>query len=407
MASVIDFLGSVIFETEGGPPERVPISEVVQRAYASRAKCAWMSVAYHAVVSYVIAGMQRSTIRIRGSDRSNRDHEDYLWNVRPNPNQNHTEFITRLLDQMFFGWRKGSALVVPARDSLWIADGWTENKEPGRPSRFENVSIEGSTEVGKRSYSANEVFLFRLAETSRWRYLFAQMEAAYDEMATSSIDAFGDKNDRRYLLHVDQQQAGPSSTVERVNEYLKDSVSPFIQGTDVALPLFRGFELSRMESDYSGGETTLDVVQIRQECFKVVATCLGIPYSFLEGNVNNFESVFDSVLTFLIDPVAKAIEDEIAAKSLSEREYAKGGEVRVDTTHIRHVDLLNVADKLEKLVGSSISTPNELRVLTGQEPADAPGMDDYHMTLNHSVLGTTTGSEGGDNDENSNADGGK
>jgi hypothetical protein len=302
---------------------------------------------------------------------------------------------------MFFGWHSGTALVVPARDALWIADGWTENKRPGRASRFENISIGGSTEVVPRPLWAGEVFVFRLPETSKWRVLFAQMEAAYDEMAKSSIDAFGDKNDRRYLMYVDQQQAGQSAQQQKVEEYLKNQVAPFIQGTDVALPLFRGFDLKRMESDYSGGETTLDVVQIRQECFKIVATCLGIPYSFLEGNVNNFDSVSDSVLTFLIDPIAKVIQDELVSKLFTPIQWGHGSYVKVDTTHIRHVDIFAVADKVEKLIGSSIDTPNELRVLTGQEPVEAPGMDDYHMTLNHTDLSDREGSGGGDNNDDS------
>ena len=394
MATVIDFLGRVLLDDGSGQEEALPVSEYVQRAMASRAKCAWMSVAYHAVVSYVIAGMQRSTIRIRGSDRVERGYEEWLWNVRPNPNQNYSEFITRLIDQMFFGWHKGMALVVPLRDSIWIADGWTEVKEPGRPTRYENISIDGSTEVTRKSFSADELYVFRLAETSKWRMLFAKMEQAYDEMAESSIMAFGDKNDRRYLLKVDQQRAGTAAQENNVNDYLKNSVAPFIKGSDVALPLFRGFELSRMEADYSGGETTLDVVQIRQECFKVVATCLGIPYSFLEGNVNNFESVFDSVLTFLIDPIAKVIQDEIAAKSFTPVQWRHGAYARVDTTHIRHIDLLTVGDQVEKLVSSSFTTPNEVRSYAGLEAADAPGMDDFYMTLNIAKLG-----EGGENND--------
>ena len=57
MATVIDFLGRVLLDDGSGQEEALPVSEYVQRAMASRAKCAWMSVAYHAVVSYVIAGM--------------------------------------------------------------------------------------------------------------------------------------------------------------------------------------------------------------------------------------------------------------------------------------------------------------------------------------------------------------
>ena len=283
-------------------------------------------------------------------------------------------------------------------------DGWTETKDPGRPTVYEHVSIEGSTMVIPRPLDASEVFVFRVAETSRWRILMRSLQAAYDEMADSAVEAFNDKSVRRWLLRVDQQQAGTAGTQAAVNEYLKDSVGPFIKGSDVALPLFRGFDLARLESAYKGGETKLDVVQIREEAFRVVANCLRIPYSFLEGNVNNFEVVMEAVLSFFVDPVAKVLEDEIAAKSLDERDWGNGGYARVDTTHIRHVDLFSIANSAEKLVGSSIDTPNEIRLLTGQDPVDAPGMDDYRMTLNHETLGG--GENNDDTDSTDAADGG-
>ena len=147
MATIIDFLGNVLLDDDGtGSAGSVPISEYVQRAQHARAKCAWMAVAYRAVVNYVIAGMQLSDIRIRGSgsDRHPGDYEEWLWNVRPNPNVNKTDFIAQLLNEMFFGWHSGTSLVVPVRDALWIADGWTENKrdlELARPLRPDGGSL--------------------------------------------------------------------------------------------------------------------------------------------------------------------------------------------------------------------------------------------------------------------------
>ncbi len=386
--TVVDFLGNVVLSGEDGTTETTTVSELVQQLATTSARCAWMDVARHTVVGYVIAGLQRSPIRVvRPGQEGARGHEEWLWNVRPNPNQSHSEFVARLVDQMFFG-RQKMALVVPARDGLWVADGWVEDRtRAGRPHTFSSISIEGSTEVVRKTMRADEVLLFRVPETAAWRGLMNAMGDAYDEMAKSATEAFADKNARRYLLRMDNPMSGTTDQSTKVNTYLKEYVGPFIQGTDAAMPLFRGMDLARLAADYSGGESTLDVVQIRKEAFETVANCMRVPVSFLEGNVNNFETVFEAFLAFAIDPIAKAIEDEIAAKQLSEREWAAGGYARVDTTHVRHVDLFAVADKVEKLVGSSIDTPNEIRAFTGQEPVRAPGMDEYHMTKNHDLAG--------------------
>lgn len=396
MSTVIDFLGRVMLERPDGTQETMTITEAVQAAQASYASYAWMEVAMHAAAGYAIAGIQRSPVRIRGSGRDGHDHEEWLWNVRPNPNMNHSDFVARLLDRMFFDRLHDGALVVPARDALWIADGWGELREPGRPTVYENISIEGSTEVCPRQLAADQVFRFRLPETSRWRTLMRGMAAAYEGMSRAAAEAFGDKNARRWLLRVDQQQAGTAAQQDRVNEYLRQSIEPFVHGDDAAAPLYRGFDLQRMDNHYEGDRTTLDVVQIRQEAFRTVANCLRIPYTFLEGNVNNFEVVFEAFLAFFLDPIAKALEDEIAAKSLTEND----GGVRVDTTHVRHVDLFAVADKAEKLVGAMIDTPNEIREFTGQERVDRPEMDEYQMTKNHERAG---GGENNDDSSSANA----
>lgn len=384
--TIIDLIGNVLAEpSPADGAQEAGVAALAASASASL-RYAWVEVARHAVVGYIIAGLQRSEVRITRRESSARDHEHYLWGVRPNPNQSRSEFVARVVDQMFFG-RNGCALVVPARDSLWVADGWTEERRPGMPSVFTNVSIEGSTEVAPRAVSADEAFVFRVPETVGWRRLLGAVSRCYAEMAESSAKAFQDKNARRWLLRVDQQQAGTAGQTESVNAYLKNSVAPFVKGTDAALPLFRGYDLARAVSDYSGGETTLDVVQVRREAFNLVANCMRVPVSFLEGNVNNFEVVFESFLAFCLDPVARAIADEICAKSFTERDWADGCHAAVDTSHVRHVDLFAVADKVEKLVGSSIDTPNEIRLFTGQERVDAPGMDEYRMTKNHEVSG--------------------
>ena len=409
--TVIDFLGNVILGADTDSPERVTLPEAIERAASTTARYQWMTVAMHAAAGYAIAGMLKSPVRIRGSGHSEHDYAEWLWNVRPNPNQSRAQFFTQLVDRMFFG-RQKCAVVVPAHDSLWIADSWTlrEAKDSAvgawwRPNTYEDIAVNGVFGAIRGPVSADEVYVFRMPETERWRSLMNAMSNAYEAMARSAAEAFGDKNANRWLLQLDSKIIGTEKEKDAINEYLKASVGPFVKGTDAAMPIYQGMSLSRAPSDYSGGESTLDVVQIRAEAFKTVANCLRIPVSFLEGNVNNFETVFEAFLSFFIDPIARAIEDEIAAKTLLPMQWRHGGYVRVDTTHIRHVDLFAVADKVEKLIGSMVDTPNEIREFTGQDRVEGkPEMDEYQMTKNHERAG------GGDNDAHSDsadaADGG-
>lgn len=400
--TVIDFLGNVILGADTDSPERITLPEAIERAHSSTIRYRWMTVAMHAAAGYAIAGMLKSPIRIRGSGRVKRDYEEWLWNVRPNPNQSRAQFMAQLVDRMFFD-RREQVVVVFAHDSLWIADSWVKREAKERMMRdwwradtYENIAINGVNDAIRGPVSADEVFVFKMPETEQWRSLMHSMSAAYEEMAKSAVEAFGDKNARRWLLDVDAKITGTQIEQDAINDYLKNSVSAFVKGNDVAIPLYQGMSMTRAPSDYNGGESELDVVQIRAEAFKTVANCLRIPVSFLEGNVNNFETVFESMLSFFIDPIAKSMEDEITAKSMTAMQWRHGSDARVDTTHIRHVDLFAVADKAEKLVGAMIDTPNEIREFTGQDRVEGkPEMDEYQMTKNHERA------DGGENNDDS------
>lgn len=413
-ATVIDFLGNAILG--GEEPETITVSEAVERAATSMARYRWMRVAYETVVGYVIASLVKCPIRIRRSARDGPpagqrrlpSFEEDVWNTRPNPNQSHAEFVARLVSKMYLS-RKGYSLVVPreADGTLWVADSWVRRRasetDPLRwwaPDTYESISINGVADAVRGPLTADEVYVFRAPETPNWRSLMRSMDDAYEQMARSAVEAFGDKNARRWLLQMDAKMTGTAAEQEKINNYLREYVGPFVTGNDVAVPLWQGMQLGRAKSEYAGDKSsTLDVVQIRSDAFRTVANCMRVPVSFLEGNVNNYETVLEAMLSFAIDPTAKAIEDEIAAKSFTSMQRHHGSFARVDTTHIRHVDLFAVADRAEKLVGSMIDSPNEIRELTGQERVDRPGMDDYQMTKNHERAGG-----GENNDENPDTD---
>ena len=182
------------------------------------------------------------------------------------------------------------------------------------------------------------------------------------------------------LLHLD---GGHHAAVHA------NALEAVLQGQRGVLPVYKDFDLQRMSgaSAAASWRRSEDVIAIRADMFDAVASCFRAPASLIWGNTNNFDSVAKSFLTFGVDPVARGIEDEIARKTLSEQQWADGGSVVVDTTHINHVDVFEAAGQIEKLVGSSIDTPNEIRVMTRQRRSDRPGMDEYQRTKNHEAAG--------------------
>lgn len=383
-STIVDFLGNVL--GDDGKPTGSKVFEAEER-------CRWMEVARSILESYCIAAIQMSEVRIyRSADAPEAaDHESWLWNVSPNPNQSRAEFVSELLHVALTD--RDGALVVPiARNrqtQLWLADGYSINEQPGREDRYEYISIGGSTEVARRSYRASEAYRFRLMPCPGWSDLLTLAVKEYQELGAAAEAAFEDSNAMRYKLSTETPVSGNDKNMQRIAEYIDQSLKPFLKGDRGVLPVYKGFDLTRLAgaSSAASWRRSEDIINIRKDMFDAVAAIFRVPVSLLYGNTNNFEAVWTSFVTFCVDPVARAMADEIARKTLTEEEWMAGGRVVVDTSHIKHVDLFDVADKVEKLVGSSIDTPNEIRTFTGQRTSSAPGMDEYQRTKNFETAG--------------------
>lgn len=382
--TIVDFLGNVL--GEDGTPTGSKIFEAEER-------CRWMEVARSILESYCIAAIQMSEVRIyRSADAPEAaDHESWLWNVSPNPNMSHAEFVSEMLHVALTD--RDGALVVPVtrnrQTQLWLADGYSINEQPGREDRYEYVSIGGSTEVARRSYRAGEAYRFRLMPCPGWSDLLKLAVKEYQALGSVAEAAFEDANAMRYKLSTEVPVSGNDKNMQRIAEYIDQSLKPFLKGDRGVLPVYKGFDLTRLAGSSSAASwrRSEDVINIRKDMFDAVAACFRVPVSLLYGNTNNFEAVWTSFVTFCVDPIARAMADEIARKTLTEDEWMAGGRVVVDTSHIKHVDLFDVADKVEKLVGSSIDTPNEIRTFTGQRAVRADGMDEYQRTKNFETAG--------------------
>lgn len=394
---IIDWLGNVVSDTNPTPAETQVIDDL--------AACQWMEVARAVMVSYVVAAIQRSEIVFKTDGMRSYDRDAWLWNVSPNPNQSRAEFMSCLLMRLLKD--RGDALVVPVKrrglTHLYLADGFTPEPHPGGRDVFANICIEGSTEVVRRSLTADDVYYFRIDSDSSWMQLMRNMDALYDQLGTSVAQALIDSNGRKFVLHLEQDINGTEQQRKAIENYIKGNLRSFVRSSNVVLPMYRGMNLERMSAGPTGAVSsvnaaTAQTTQIRKDMFDTAAACCRIPAAFLEGNTNNFEQLLESFLTFAVDPIAKGvIAEEITRKTFTQAQWsASKGEtsVTVDTTHVRHVDLFGVADKVAKLIGSSVESPNEIRKFTGQEPIPKPWADEYQMTKNNEAAG------GGENNAN-------
>lgn len=392
---VADWLGNLLAESSASEATDAGSGDSATRQLEA---CRWMEAARNVMASYVASALQLSEIRFYRDDGHGNvvpsyGDEAWLWNVSPNPNMPRAELISRIVEELLC--RSGQALVVPvkrgARTSIYLADNFPVVMHPGMEDTFEGISIEKSTEVCPKRVKASDLYRFDMAggDAGGWTALMGQLDMQYQQLADLSIQAMRDHDVPKWLFRMEQPLNGTPEQVEAQKEQLAKSLKSFVQSSaPTALPLYKGQDMSRVEYSAGAAPVTPDLISgIRKDMFETVAVCFRVPSSLLYGNTNNFSELVSAFLTFAVDPVARLLSEEITRKTFSRDEWARGCRAIVDTTHVRHVDLFEVADKVEKLVGSSIDSPNEIRAFTRQDPIPAAWADGYQQTKNNGTAG--------------------
>lgn len=380
--TVIDWLGKVVEK------EKVDSAEALVQLEAE--KCCFMEAARTIMCGYVTAALQKSEVVFTAPGATNVDVDVYrwLWNVSPNPNQNRSEFIASLTNRLL-NCDEGRALVVPLKrkgnTSIYVADGFTLNRQPGRMHRYENIVVEGDSTLAKGYYLSGDAYHFSVDGDNGWAELMRRFNAQYQRLGASAMAAMMDRNSKKWKMRINAPAAGTEEERQKVQAYLDAVTQAFRSNDNVLLPEYLDYTLEEFSTDATrrATDSSSDVTSIRKDMFESVAECFRMPTSLLYGNTNNFAEILSSFLTFAVDPIAVGMGQEITRKTFSMREWADGAKATVDTTHVRHVDIFQIADAAAKLVGSSIDSPNEVRGFTGQERIDAPWADEYQRTKNN------------------------
>ncbi|WP_051353813.1 phage portal protein [Atopobium fossor] len=252
------------------------------------------------------------------------------------------------------------------------------------------IALRGSAGTISDVLKSSAVYYFSVGGgEDGWGSLMRQLDVQYEQLADAVIAAMHDHATPKWIYTLAQPVNGTPEQEDEHKQRLKTNLKSFISSSRPAvMPLFSGQKMERVSEGANAHPVMPDAVAaIRKDMFETAAVCMRIPTSLMYGNTNNFAELVSSLLTFAVDPVARALETELTRKTYNQSQWAAGARVHVDTTHIRHVDLFEVADKIEKLVGSSIDNPNEIRGFTGQDRINKPWADEYQRTKNHEDAG--------------------
>jgi HK97 family phage portal protein len=388
MSTFYDFLGRRL--SLDGSVTSTSVTEAMQ-------KVALMEHARMTAIDVIAMSLAKCDFKFYDGSGQTLDNAAWLWNVAPNPDQNHVEFIEALVSSLYYD--HGEALVIPYRSRgttcLYVADGFTKDttQPVGSPMRFNDVTVDGKPVT--KSYTSNTAFYFRLRHDDDFIALERSVSDVYEDLCKSVIKAFKRRNGRKYKLTVNALQNGDPDEQAKQDAAIKAALDTFMNNDDVVYRQMKNYDLSEFQTAATsrGGDASTDFVSLKKDIYETVAIGYHMPVSLLYGNTNNFDSVFDAFMSFAIDPLARMIGEVITADSVTPDAWSQGARCALDTSGIRHVDLFEIADAADKLRSSTCFNPDEIRARVSYDPEPDGIGQEYALTKNYEIVG------GGNNDQ--------
>ena len=392
MAKILDFLGNIIFGDKKN--NKVPITcasmDILGEIYIRE-------LAFNLVVNKIANAISKCQMNIYTDKKRDRNEEWYRWNVSPNPNQSAPVFWTKLIYKLY---DNNEALIIPINGNLYVADSFIVNKQYAfYDYRFESIQIDDFSL--SRAFRQNEVFYFQLNNKKMVTYLNGTM-TLYTGLIKAAYSSYMASNGNKGFLKISQFAEQEDDFQEYFNQLVNEDFKKFFESSNAVMPLYEGYEYESLGN--TGTQTnTRDIKSLIDDVIQTTANAFNMPTSIAIGNVQDTSKAIDEFLTFCIDPLIRILEAEITRKSFTQSQVINGSYVKFDTTAIKHIDLLDVATAIDKLISSGCFTINDIRKTIGADEIDEPWANQFFMTKNYSTiedlmnqLNNPTNTKGGD-----------
>lgn len=314
--------------------------------------------------------------------------EYYMWNYEPNANQNSSQFIQELVSRLLYN---NECLVVEVRDQILIADSFCKEEYALNETVFTGVSRNGFS--FDRSFRMSQVLYFRL-NNKNIRNLLTNLCSGYNKLLEDAVDKYEKAGGEKGILNIEAQAAGKKygdKTFEQVfDELMNKRFEKFFKSRSAVLPLFSGFNYApRTGAEQSKKSTSevKDITDLTDEILMKVSQAFNIPVSLLKGDISDVKEITKNFLTFCIDPICDMMTGEINRKRYGKAEVLKQNYLRVDTTCAMHVDIFEIAEKIDKLIASGMYCIDELRKKVGEAELGTDAAQMHYITKNYTEIG--------------------
>ena len=367
----MDFLGNV--KNEKGEITENIIEEKIQEIY-------YKELAIQTAISLIANAIAKCEIKVYENNQEVKNKLYYILNVSPNANENSSQLWHKAIEKMIY---QNECILVDVNDNLYCADSYTPEEYPILGNLYKGVVI-GNLQLNK-TFKSSEVLRLQL-NNSNIKKLIDNLYEQYGELLSYAAKSYKKSNGAKYKLVLDQVKASDENFQKTYREIVQTQLKEFMENDNAVYPQYKGYDLQYMDGTNTNKDSS-DFRALRKEMFEIVAQALQIPVSLMLGNITNMNEIVKVFLTFCIDPIADMISEETTRKTSEGYDnWTKGNYVKVDTSTINHIDILDVAEKADKLIASGTCCIDEVREIIGFDKLNTKFSQQHFITKNYDTV---------------------
>lgn len=316
----------------------------------------------------------------------------YKLNVKPNINQSAPEFwkafFLRLLLQQ-------EVLAVEQNDQWFVAEDFDRTEFALYPDVFKDVTLGQENPIQlQMPFYGNDVLYLRYAN-SDVNAAIRRVLALYNDIVNQSAEAHRLEGGEHGILNVGRAAQGPKEYESRYGKWVNSQFKRFFTSRNAVIPLFGGMTYTATTSKAASGEASKvnEIKAMTKEALTATANAYKVVPALILGEAAGVKEALQGTLTACIDPLAQMVAAELTGKLFSKSEIISGSRVEAVTNCIKHVELFDVANEMDKLYAIGFSHA-ELRPKLGEPVPDEPWAYEHNKTKNYETAGGVSDAEG-------------
>lgn len=304
---------------------------------------------------------------------------DYTLNVKPNINQNATDFWKQAIYRMILN--PEGCLIVRLNSGIYIADSFNVDNSVIKERVYSNVSIivDGDSHKLNKRFKASDVVHLRYSNPKLIELLNEtnKLNSQVWSVASNGFRAKTPKINVKVPAQLKLQRA--DGTVITSNDYAEE-IAHKLNADDIkSIVSPSGVDITTI--DTKNALTSSDIKALREEVFTTTSIAFGIPKSVFYGEATQND---DEFITYACEPIMNIIDNAVNGAWLTQEEYLRGDRIIINRLCVKHIDVINSANNLDKLYSNGWSFNDVLKLL-GQPTRDEDWADERRFTKNYST----------------------